>query len=159
MGNKKDNKKPDFLIDLPVVFSVVKLEDLVQSANSFYGTNVIVPKPGSSFDSRTEKGVVHKFHLYKLTIRRLDEDEKRFKKNVNGFETLMENMGIFTNLYEIMTYADTITVFSNLEEADIFLRACLKADSNITTKSAFLFTDTEIEGLETNTCPNNDIRN
>lgn len=60
----------------------------------------------------------------------------------------MEKMGIFTNLYEVMTFTETITIFSSLEEADVFLRACLRSNSNLKTKSAFLCTDTEIEGLD-----------
>ncbi len=140
--------KADFLVDLPMVFSVVKPEELVKSANEFYGTNMILPAPGSKFDARTERGVEHKFHLYKVTLTKLDQDEMAFKDDVSGFETLMEKMGIFTNLYEIMTFAETTTIFSSLEESDLFLRACLKANSDIKTKSAFFCTDTEIEGLE-----------
>lgn len=134
-------------MDLPMVFSVVKPEELVASANEFYGTNIILPPPGSKFDARTERGIIHEFHLYKITINKLDQDERRLKNNVSGFETFMEKMGIFTNLYEVMTFTESTTIFSSLEEADLFLRACLRANSNIKTKSAFLCTDTEIEGL------------
>lgn len=141
-------KKADFLVDLPMVFSVVQPEELVASANEFYGTNMILPTPGSRFDARTERGVVHEFHLYKITINKLDKDERSLKNNVSGFETFMEKIGIFTNLYEIMTFTETITIFSSLEEADVFLRACLRTNSNLKTKSVFLCTDTEIEGLD-----------
>ena len=141
-------KKADFLVDLPMVFSVVKPEELVASANEFYGTNMILPEPGSKFDARTERGIIHEFHLYKITINKLDKDERSLKNNVSGFETFMEKMGIFTNLYEVMTFTETITIFSSLEEADVSLRACLRSNSNLKTKSAFLCTDTEIEGLD-----------
>lgn len=142
------NKKADFLVDLPMVFSVVKPEELVASANEFYGTNIILPTPGSKFDARTERGVIHEFHLYKITMNKLDKEGRSLKNNVSGFETFMEKMGIFTNLYEVMTFAETTTIFSSLEEADLFLRACLRANSTLTTKSVFLCTDTEIEGLD-----------
>lgn len=140
--------KADFLVDLPMVFSVVKPEELVASANEFYGTNMILPQPGSKFDARTERGVIHEFHLYKITINKLDADERRLKNNVSAFETFMEKMGVFTNLYEVMTFAETTTIFSSLEDADLFLRASLRANANLKTKSAFLCTDAEIEGLE-----------
>lgn len=142
------NKKADFLVDLPMVFSVVRPEELVASANEFYGTNMILPTPGSKFDARTERGIIHEFHLYKITMNKLDKDERSLKNNVSGFETFMEKMGVFTNIYEVMTFAETITIFSSLEEADLFLRACLRSNSSITTKSVFLCTDTEIEGLD-----------
>lgn len=142
------NKKADFLVDLPMVFSVVRPEELVASANEFYGTNMILPTPGSKFDARTERGVIHEFHLYKITMNKLDKDERSLKNNVSGFETLMEKIGVFTNLYEVMTFAETITIFSNLEEADLFLRACLRANQALTTKNVFLCTDTEIEVLD-----------
>lgn len=141
-------KKSDFLVDLPMVFSVVKPEVLIASANEFYGTNMILPEPGSKFDVRTERGIIHEFRLYKITMNRLDKDERSLKNNVSGFETFMEKMGIFTNLYEVMQFAETTTIFSSLEEADIFLRACLRANSALTTKDVFLCTDTEIEGLD-----------
>lgn len=147
MATKNNDRKSDFYVDLPMVFSVVKADELVASANEFYGTNIILPETGSKFDARTPQGVMHEFHLYKLTMNKLDSEERQFKNNVSGFETIMEKMGIFTNLYEIMTFTDTITIFSSLNEADIFLKAMLKAN-NDKTKSVFLCTDTEIEGLE-----------
>ncbi len=140
--------KADFLVDLPVVFSVVKAEELVKSANEFYGTNIILPEPGSKFDARTERGVIHEFYLYKVTLNKLDQDERSLKNNVSEFETIMEKVGTFTNLYDIMTFTETTTIFSSLEESDIFLRACLKSNSDIKTKSAFFCTDIEIDGLE-----------
>ncbi len=140
-------KKADFLVDLPMVFSVVRPEDLVASANDFYGTNIILPKSGSKFDARNENGVIHKLHLYKITINKLDSDEKQLKNSVSEFETLIEKMGIFTNLYEVMQFAETATIFSNLEEADVFLRAYLRIKSHLKTKSVFLCSDSEIEGI------------
>lgn len=145
---KGKKKNADFLIDLPMVFSVVGIDDLIKSANDFYGRNIILPKPGSSFDNRAINGDIHEFHLYKLTIKRLSEDEKSFKKNVSGFETIVEKEGVFSNLYEIINRADSVTIFSNLEDADIFLKAWLKAHSDIESKSAFIYTQNEIEGLD-----------
>ncbi|RDU73143.1 hypothetical protein CQA66_02660 [Helicobacter aurati] len=147
MAIKNNDNKSDFFVDLPMVFSVVKADELVASANEFYGTNIILPKAGGRFDVRSTQGVVHKFYLYKLTMRKLDSEERQFKNNVSGFETTMEKMGVFSNLYEVMTFADTITIFSNLNEADIFLRAVLRANDD-NTKSVFLCADSEIEGLE-----------
>ena len=147
-SDKTKSKKADFLIDLPMVFSVVSIEDLVDTANKFYGRNIILPKTGGRFDSATERGEVHEFHLYKLTINKLSDDERAFKKNVGGFETLMEKVGVFTNLYDIMVKTDKVTIFSNLEEADVFLRAWLKSHSDLNTKSAYIYKDTEIEGLD-----------
>lgn len=146
MADKK--KKSDFLIDLPMVFSVVSVDDLIKSANEFYGRNIILPKAGSNFDSRAVSGEIHEFHLYKLTIKRLSEDEKSFKKNVSGFETIMEKIGIFTNLYEIINKTGSVTIFSNLNDADIFIKAWLKVYNDVKEKSAFIYTENEIEGLD-----------
>lgn len=147
-GEKKKNA--DFLIDLPMVFSVVSIDDLVKSANDFYGRNIILPKAGSNFDNRSANGQFHEFHLYKLTIDKLSEDEKTFKKNVSGFETTMEKKGIYNNLYDIMNEANGVTIFSNVNDADIFLKAWLKFHTESKSKSAYIYSENEIEGLEKN---------
>lgn len=140
--------KTDFIVDLATVFSVVKPDELVANANSYYQTNIILPEPGSKFDSYTKNGDIQKFHLYRITMRRIDAEEKRIKNIVSDFETLTEPMGVFTNLYETMVCTDSITIFSNLEDADLFLRASLRSDSKLETKTAYFCTDTAMDGLE-----------
>ena len=143
----REERESDFLVDLPMVFSVVTPQDLVASANDFYGTNIILPKPGSIFDARSINGDIHEYYLYKITMNKLSEDEKTLKNNANDFETTVQKMGIFSNIYEVMQFAETITIFSKLEESDIFLKAVLRFNSDLKTKSCFLCSDTEIEGL------------
>lgn len=142
----KDKKKSDFYVDLPMVFSVVSAEQLVNSANDFYGTNIIFPKPGSRFDSKDDQGVTKEFHLYKMTMTKLSDDEKQFKNNVGGFETNMEKMGVFSNLYDLLNLVDSITIFSNLEDADIFLKAQLRQYGD-KSRSTYICTSSEIQGL------------
>lgn len=140
--------KTDFVVDLATVFSVVRPEELVANANNYYQTNIILPEPGSKFDTYTKSGNVQKFHLYKITMRRVDADEKRIKNIAGDFETSTELVGVFTNLYETMLCADSITIFSNLDDADLFLRTYLKRDPKLETKDAYFCTDTKMEGLE-----------
>lgn len=149
MPSKSEKRlRGDFLIDLPMVFSVVSVDDLVKSANEFYGRNIILPKAGSSFDSRTQGGELHEFHLYKITTSRLDRDEMSMKKNVSGFETIMQKMGVFNNLYDIMNEAQSVTIFSNVNDADIFLKAWLKFHTESKQKEAYIYSESEIEGLD-----------
>lgn len=124
----------DFVVDLPAVFSVVKPEDLVAVANEFYRRPIILPKPGSIFDVKVgANGKSNKhYYLYKITLTMLDEDERQLRENISEFDTNVDNCGIF----------------SSFDEIDIFLKAYLRLNPEVKTKSAFLCSEHEIQGLQ-----------
>ncbi|STQ86223.1 hypothetical protein LS73_000235 [Helicobacter muridarum] len=135
------NKHSDFYVDLPMVFSVVKVDELVASANEFYGTNIILPHSGGNFDEKRT------FYIYKFTMTKLDNEEMQLKSNASGFETTLVKIGVFASFLEVMNSINTVTIFSSIKEADIFLKAILKVYDD-KTKSVFICADSEIDGLE-----------
>ena len=137
----KDDKHSDFYVDLPMVFSVVRVDELVASANEFYGTNIILPQSGGAFDNK------HTYHIYKFTMTKLDSEEMQLKSSASGYETSIVKIGVFASFLEVMNSIDTITIFPSLNEADIFLKAILKVYDD-KTKSVFVCTESEIDGLE-----------
>lgn len=140
----------DFVVDLPAVFSVVKPEDLVAVANEFYRRPIILPKPGSIFDVKVgANGKSNKhYYLYKITLTMLDEDERQLRENISEFDTNVDNCGIFSSFYDVMETIDNLTLFSSFDEIDIFLKAYLRLNPEVKTKSAFLCSEHEIQGLQ-----------
>lgn len=141
------DKKIGFLVDLPMVFSIVKLDDLVKSANTYYNTNIFIPKVGNFGYSKDEAGKDRVFFLYKVMAKRLDESDKMIGGQLSSIDIKIQKVGTFTNLYEILNSANSTTIFQSLNEANVFLKAIIKSDPSIENYDAYLCLDSEIQGI------------
>lgn len=130
------NKKVDFLVDLPMVFSVTKLEDLLPNLNTYYNVNLVNPNVGTFGASSNEDGTPIVHFLYKVEIR----------KDIKELNLVTQKVGHFKNLTELMNAANTITVFQSIKEAEIFIKAVMK-EHDYSSYHAYVALDSLIDGI------------
>ncbi|PAF45412.1 hypothetical protein [Helicobacter sp. 11S02629-2] len=142
----KQTEPVGFFVDLPMVFSVVSLDDLIKAANSYYNTNIVAPKQGSFVEKLTSNGdtsgELKPLYLYEIIVRRSSG-----KANIGLSESKIVRVGEYKSIYEVLNSAKTTTIFQDVKEADIFLNAMLKFDKDLFEARAFVVVPSEIEGI------------
>ncbi|PAF50946.1 hypothetical protein BKH43_03570 [Helicobacter sp. 13S00401-1] len=135
-----------FFVDLPMVFSVVSLKDLIKAANSYYNTNIVAPTQGSFVEKLTssgdEKDELKPLYLYEIIVKRSTS-----MANIGLSESKIVRVGEYKSIYEVLNSAKTTTIFQDVKEADIFLNAMLKFDKDLLEARAFVVVPSEIEGI------------